>query len=766
MNLLRATSVIALSVGTISAATTLPATQAEAAVVRAISVQGNQRVDDDTIRSYVTVKPGRSYSSYDTDESIRQLYSTGLFADVRIARRGSTLVVEVRENPTINLVLFEGNDQVRDEQLTNIVQSQSLGIYDQDKVDSDIERIREAVRRSGRASSTVTARVDQLENNRVNVVYVINEGGRTKITDVTFVGNNAYGDSRLSEVISHKESNFLSWLRRDDIYDQDRLRADEDSLRRFYFNRGYADFQVISAVGEYNPSSNSYSITITVDEGDRYTFGNVEIDNAISVVDAEALKAHLSIAPGDVYSARKVERSLEAMTEAIASSGYAFAEITPRGDRDLDNRTINITFFVDEGPRSYVERIEIIGNARTKGFVIRREFDISEGDAFNRVLINKAKRRLEALGFFESVKITTRPGSAPDRVVVVVEVGDKPTGEFSVGGGYSTANGPIGEVSLSEKNFLGRGQFLKISGGFGDESTKYQLSFTEPYFLGHRVAAGFDISHENTEVENLYNSKITTGRLRASAPLTENLSLGVNYTLKHEEDTQVSGATVSTALADTLARSPYTTSSVGYALTYSTIDNLKNPREGIYAKFAQDYAGLGGDANFIRTTGRATAYYLASEDADIVLMGAIGAGHVVGLGSQTLRITDHFFQGGETVRGFDTRGFGPRTRSGEALGGTTYGNATAEVQFPMPVLPRSFGFRAALFAEAGVLTGNEAPSNPADPTLDDASIRASVGASIIWSSPFGPLRADFAHAIRKRSFDDTKIFRFGISTKF
>ena len=429
------------SVVAVSVASTGLVTSAEAAVVRSISVSGNQRIDSDTIRSYVTVKPGKSFSSFDTDESLERLYATGLFSDVRITRSGNTLLVQVSENAIINLVLFEGNDKVRDEQLENIVQSKSLGIFSQEKTNSDLDRVREVVKRSGRASANVNVRIDQLENNRVNVVFIINEGGRTKIAKISFVGNNAFGDGRLGEVISHNESNFLSWLKRDDIYDPDRLRADEASLRTFYFNRGYADFRVISAVGDFNEATNSYSIIFTVEEGELYRFGNIEIDNALNAVDAESLKSVLEIQPGDVYSARNVEKSLVGMTEAIAKDGFSFAEVTPRGDRDFDNRTINITFFIDEGPRTYIERIEISGNTRTRDYVIRREFDVSEGDAYNRVLVNDARTRVESLGFFETVRISTRPGSAPDRVIVVVAVQDKPTGEFSIGGGYSSSGG-------------------------------------------------------------------------------------------------------------------------------------------------------------------------------------------------------------------------------------------------------------------------------------------------------------------------------------
>ncbi len=743
------------------------ATQASAAVVRSISVRGNQRIDAETVRSYLTIQPGKSFSTFDTDESLRQLYATGLFSDVRITTSGSTLVVEVQENATINLVQFEGNDKVRDEQLRGIVQSKSLGIFSQENLDSDVERVRESVRRSGRASADVTARVDVLDNNRVNIVFLVNEGGRTKISSIEFIGNNAFGDSRLTEVISHNESNFLSWLKRDDVFDPDRLRADEERLRRFYFNNGYADFRVISAVGDFDQVNNTYSINITVEEGERYTFGTVAIDNALSVVDDGVLQDAIKIREGDIYSARNIERTLVSMTAAISESGYPFAEVTPRGERNFENRTIDITFFVDEGPRTYIERIEVIGNNRTRGYVIRREFDVSEGDAYNRVLVNQAKRRLEGLGFFESVRITTRPGSAPDRVVVVVNVKDKSTGEISFGGGYSTSGGPIGEVSITERNFLGRGQYVKVSGGFGEDTEKYELSFTEPYFLGRRIAAGFDFSHETTEASDdvNYNNEVTLFRLRAAAPITDQLTASVNYTAKYEK-LDIDGVTtvLSAATQDTVNRSPYFTSSLGYGLVYNSLDSTKNPRNGLFGKFNQQFAGVGGDAEYIRTTGRLVGYYLLSEDKDIVLKGAAGAGNVLPFGNDTLRITDHFFQGGQQIRGFDTRGFGPRDSvTNEALGGLNYWNVSAEVQFPIPLLPRSYGVRGALFADAGSLFGNDFSSATIQ---DDSELRASVGASIIWESPFGPLRVDYAQPIAEADYDDTQSLRFGISSKF
>ena len=757
--------VTSLAGGSVILVSGVVASDANAAVVSSISVRGNQRVDAETVRSYLTIEPGKRFSSFDTDESLQALFATGLFSDVNISQSGRILIVTVVENPTVNLVLFEGNERVKDHVLKNVTQLKSLSVFDADKLATDEDRVREVLRRSGRSAATVTSRVDQLENNRVNVVFVINEGGRTKIGNIEFIGNSAFGDRRLMEVISHNESNFLSWLKRDDIFDPDRLRADEERLRQFYYNRGYADFQVISSNAELDEAENEYTVTITVDEGERYSFGTIEVDNALSVVTAEELKAELKIASGDTYSARNVEKSLVAISEYIAEGGYAFAEVTPRGERDFDNRLINITFFVDEGPRVYIERIEIRGNTRTRGYVIRREFDVAEGDAYNKVMINKAKRRLDGLGFFERVAITTRPGSAPDRIVVIVNVVDKATGEFSIGGGYSSANGPIGEISLTEKNFLGRGQFLKVTGGFGTDTEKYALSFTEPYFLGQRIAVGFDLAHETTDASNgiRYDNTVSSGKLRATVGLSDYLYLTGNYTFKREDLTVPSGTTLaslSLATQDSINRSPYITSSLGYSLVYDTRDNAKLPREGVRATLTQDFAGVGGDANYVRTVGSLTGYYLAAEDADIVLVGNVSGGNVSNF-SGTLRVADNFFKGGETIRGFDTNGFGPRDpATGEPLGGENFAVATAEVQFPLPLLPRSFGLRGAVFSDVGTLFGNDFVAD------DGAKLRASVGASVIWDSPFGPLRADFAHVLDKEASDDTQAFRFGVSTRF
>ena len=374
------------------------ASVAQAAVVSAISVHGNTRMDSDTVKSFLTIEPGKPFSNADIDASLKALFATGLFADVSIYQSGSTLVVEVDENATINEVFFEGNKRLKDAQLTGMIQSRARGIFSPDTVASDIDIIEEAYSRVGLGDAVLSSEVVPLANNRVNIVFKVNEGGKTKIRTVTFVGNNAFREARLREVMSTKRSNLLSWLRNDDIYDPDKLAADEEKLRRFYFNNGYADFQILSASAVLDEVTNEYNITITVDEGTKYTFENIAIESTLAGVDSDSLYSLLETKPGKTYSAEKVENSIIALTEAVAAQGFAFVDVVPRGNRNFNSSTIDVTYLIDQGARTYIERIIIVGNDMTRDYVIRREFDISEGDAFNQVFVQKSKKRLEGLG--------------------------------------------------------------------------------------------------------------------------------------------------------------------------------------------------------------------------------------------------------------------------------------------------------------------------------------------------------------------------------
>ncbi|EDQ32226.1 outer membrane protein assembly complex, YaeT protein [Hoeflea phototrophica DFL-43] len=781
-NLLNAVSAIALSAGIVVAGAGVVSfatvTVAEAAVISRVDVRGNSRVDASTVRGNLTITPGAQFNNNDIDESVKRLFSTGLFSDVRISVSGSTLIVEVEENQIINQVVFNGNKKLKDADLKQVVQSRQLGAYNDLSLQADVQAIRDAYSAIGRSDATVTTRLVPVAGGRVNVAFEINEGDRTKIASINFVGNQAFGDGRLADVITTKRSGMLSFLTRKDVYDEDKLRADEELLRRFYYNRGYADFRVISSFAELDETNNEYVVTITVEEGERYVFGDVSIESTVPGIDSDSLKGLIETRSGAVYSAKDVEDTILAISDRVATQGYPFAQITPRGDRDYNNRTISVVYLVDEGTRAYVERIEIRGNTRTRDYVIRREFDLSEGDAFNQVLVRRAKERLEALKFFTSVNISTQPGSQPDRVVLIVDVQDDSTGEFGVGGGFSNSDGFSATVDITERNFLGRGQFIRASVGGGEDSRDYSLSFTEPYFLGYRLAAGFDLFKNTDSSYDGFDIDNQGINLRIGAPITENiyLSTAFRYTQTEYSDvtlTSITSMPERNAVQRAINNGGHDVASLSYTLSYSTLDNRTLPREGVSAYLTQEYAGFGGDSEYIKTTAKANYFHMLSESADMIGQVSVGAGHVTGVGDDNLRVFDHLFVGQKIIRGFDTRGIGPRVFNGTtevgAAGGTTYFNGTVEVSSPMPLISRDMGLRFNVFADAATLYGNDiSAADFGTQTLvgSDMEWRASIGAGVSWASPFGPLRVYYAEPVVKESFDDIKKFGFGASTRF
>lgn len=807
LKFLSAAAAVALTAGPVltgaSVAQLVFVPAARAAVVSNVEVRGNQRVDAATIREYVGIEPGEQFSNADIDDGVKRAFATGLFSDVRVNQTGGTLVIEVDEYAIVNQVLFQGNTKVKDADLSRAVQLQPRGTFSNATLETDAEGIRQAYSSLGRDDATVTSQVVDLGENRVNVVFTIVEGGRTRIATINFVGNNAYGDRRLQEVISTKRSNILSFLLRNDVYDEQRLRADEEALRRFYYNRGYADFQVVSSSAELDETNNEYTVSITIEEGERYNFGDISIESTVEGVDSAPLTGLLETRAGAVYSAEDVEDSIIALTERVSGQGYAFAQVTPRGDRNFENRSISVVYTIDQGPRTYIERIEIRGNTRTRDYVIRREIDVSEGDAFNQVLIQRAKRRLERLDYFTNVNISTAPGSQPDQVVLVVDLVEKATGEFSIGGGYSTGQttrssaGVSVEASVTERNFLGRGQFIRIAAGGGlNGSRDYSLSFTEPYFLGRRIAAGFDIYRQDREYDN-YDSDLTGATVRFGLPITDSLStqLAYNYSQENydfDEDCDRNGdgiadsntpydsdddgdvdadddrntCSVSDAIQEAVDQGTWVKSSISAGLTYNTIDDMQNPRDGIFTTFVTEYAGIGGDAEFLKLTGRGTYYRTLLEEQDVVGLLTLGGGHILDTGSDGLRVFDHFKNSDRIIRGFEFNGIGPYDEdTGDHLGGTTYFHASAEAQFPVPGLPQSFGLRGAVFADAATLHGSDLQTT-ADVRGTDMALRASVGVGLIWASPFGPLRVDYAVPVAKEDEDEVQNFNFGISTRF
>jgi outer membrane protein insertion porin family len=770
---LNAVSAVALSASMVATGTGIvtlaSASVAEAATISRVEVRGATRVSPETVRANITIVPGKSFSNADIDSSVKRLYSTGYFSDVSINVSGGTLVVTVSENQLVNQVVFNGNRKIKDDKLQAVVRTRSLGPYSEATAESDIQAIKDAYAGIGRQDVTVTTQVVPIAEGRVNLAFVINEGDRTKITAINFVGNNAYSNGRLQAVISTKESGIFSFLNRKDVYNADKLRADEELLRQFYYNRGYADFRVVSSDAVLDEATNEYTVTITVEEGERYDFGTVNVESTVEGVNAEELKALVRTSEGTIYKAKDVQDSISAISKRVASQGYPFARVTPRGNRDFGNRTIAVDYLVDQGERAYIERIEIRGNTRTRDYVIRREFDMSEGDAFNQEMITTAKRRLDALGYFSSVNISTQPGSASDRVVVIVDVQDQSTGSFGIGAGYSAGSGGgfLLEASIEEKNFLGRGQYIRLAAGRGQDSRTYNVSFTEPYFLGYRLAAGFDIfKNENDYDDDNYSYEDKGFSLRVTAPITERISTTFRYNLT-QMDYHGDKTDLSSPYDRVIDGSPWTRSSISQTLTYNSLDDATLPHEGILASVTQEYAGLGGTSDFYKLTGKAKWYYTVNDDADIIASLAGGAGHVFNTGGK-MEVFDQFQLGQNDIRGFERNGVGPRSgKYGDAIGGTTYFTASAEATFPLPFVSRDAGFRGAIFADAGTLYGNDV-----DTTADDdikgtgSSLRASVGLGLIWASPFGPLRVDYAFPIAKEDFDRVQNLKFGISSSF
>ena len=826
-----------------------------------IVVEGNRRVDADTIRQYFKAAPGEHLDADKINAGIKALYASGLFQDIHVTTQGDRVIVTVVEAAVIDRLVFEGNHRMKDEQLQQEIQSKARGALSRATVQADTQRILEIYQRNGRFDVKVTPQIIDRPNNRVDLIFVIDEGEKTGVKEIDFVGNKAYSGWRLKEVIKTNVSNWLSFLQTTDVYDPDRIEADRDLIRRFYLKHGYADVQVVAATGEYDPARKGFVITFTIEEGAQYHFGTIDIQSNVRAVDGNSLRSILLTHKGDVYNGEAVEKTVENLTIEMARRGYPFGTVRPRGDRNPETRTIGVAFVVDEGTRAYIERINIRGNTRTRDYVIRRELDINEGDPYNRALVDRAERRIKNLNFFKNVKITNEAGSAPDRVVININVEEQSTGDFSVMGGYSTAQGWMVEVSVSERNLLGTGRFAKASATYGEYVRSVGLSFVEPYFLDERIGAGIDLFAKQTLANSYfsYGTESIGGTLKFGVPIREDFSVQLRYSLYTQSiqlpyylndcnnlspdfattfPTQAalnqSGAFAGTGpyaaqyaagtaagtqtscilygqaslpIRVELANGATLTSAVGYGLVYNTLDNNKNPTSGINLNWGQDFAGLGGDVDYMRSIVDFHSYY--EPVSDLVSVLHLQAGNILGLGTDTVRMLDDFKMGPNLVRGFQPAGIGPRDvtnypygyGTGDEIGGTMYWGASLELQYPLYFMPKDSGFTGAVFVDSGsvwgykgetsnsttgeingtVLTNGTSfactgPVGPYPGTVkgagcqmiytDDTSVRMSAGASLIWNSPFGPLRFDLAYPILKQWYDRTQFFQFGGGTHF
>ncbi|MDB5621792.1 MAG: bamA [Devosia sp.] len=660
----------------------------------------------------------------------------------------------------VGSVLFEGNRRFSDTQLLSMVDLSASGIFTQQRLASDIESIRQAYDGDGFMSVGVTARTEATADNRVRITFVINEGERAGIAAINFTGNNAFSAGNLKGSITTKETGFLSWLLKDDSYDERRIAVDRELVRLYYANRGYPDAQVTS-VGEYDAARNAYFINFTINEGQRYEFANVGIETSIAGLNTNALTGTVRTDEGGRYSITDLQRTIEDMAYEATAQGYSFADVRARMDRDVTNGTFNVTYLVDEGARVYVERVNITGNDKTRDFVIRRELEFAEGDPFNRALLVRGRKEIQDLGFFSAVEVTTQPGSSADKVIINIAVTESSTGEYGATAGYSTTEGILGEVSLTERNFLGRGQYLRAAVGASQSGRTFDFSFTEPRFMGLQVSAGVDAYHRIVDEtdRNFYGFQSTGGQVRLGVPILGDLS-GTVFT-GIERKTVVDEDPDNSALFDN--GEEFYKAFAGYTLTWNGVDDTKNPTEGLYATFTQQY--IGWDHNLIKSEARGRYFVPLLDDSGIVASVKGQAGVINDLGDDGVSPLEAFMPGSQLIRGFEGRGLGPRLASGEYLGATMYAGLSAEVEFPIPVLPESYGVSGAVWADAAWVDGlANAEGNAVDPGSVDEPWRTSVGASLIWDSPFGPLRGDFAHVLNKATSDRTQVFQLTLSS--
>jgi outer membrane protein insertion porin family len=756
-------------------------------IVESILVEGTQRVEPGSVISYMSLRQGTPYDPVTADQSLKTLFETGLFADVRMNWDGTTLTVQVVENPIINQVVFEGDQNIDEEDLVAEVQVAPRMVFTRARVQDDVQRIIELYRRSGRFAATVEPTIIQRPQNRVDLIFEINEGPTTGVASINIVGNEVFSDGELRSQIVTTQSAWYRFLSTDDNYDPDRITFDRELLRRYYITQGYADFRVISAVAELSPDRMDFYITFTVEEGEQYTFGDIRIESNIDDLDPEELISLVEAQTGEIYNAQEVDESIQALTFAAGIQGFVFIDILPRIQRNIEERTIDIFFEIAEAPRVYVERIDIIGNVRTRDEVVRREIRLAEGDAFNRVLVDRSQTRIRALGFFSDVVINEEQGSTPDRTELTVEVTEQPTGELSLGAGFSSLESIIGEFSYTERNLFGRGQFLRTSITYSSFQQNYDIRFTEPYFMGRPLEAGvvaYKVRQDFFDQAG-FNSDITSFGFLFGFPVSEFARISPHYNFSIATIRTQAAAPLAVALSGGTA----TTSAIGYLYTYDTRDNIFRPNQGWLFNFRQDVAGLGGELNWLRTIAD-VRYWRPLEifGWDFVGLASFEAGYISAYSGQQIRINERFFRGGPTFRGFEYSGVGPRdlaTRSRVALGGQLFLHNTFELRLPQ-ITPDEFGISLSLFNDFGTLGYLRGVSRECDPVgefvtnpitgqqvfsggtciQDNLAPRASAGVSINWNSPFGPVSIDIGYPYIQESYDRVQAITFRTTTQF
>jgi outer membrane protein insertion porin family len=752
-----------------------PAAQAPR-IIQHIVVRGSQRVEEGTVLTYTGLREGDTYSPPDIDTALKALTATGLFSDVKTSFDDATgtLTIRVTENPIVNQVVFEGNSKVSDKDLTKEVQIKPRAVFTRAKVQADVQRIIELYRRNGKFAARVDPQIIQRPQNRVDLIFSITDGPTTGVSKINFIGNKVFDSDTLKGQIATEESRWWKFLASNDNYDPDRLQFDRESLRRYYINRGYADFKVLSAVANLTPDRTSFYLNFTVDEGVRYRFGDITVDSKIRELPAAQLRPMVDAKKGDIYSQEAVQKAIDALTNAAGTQGYAFAEVHPRLKRDPKTRTIGMSFEIVQGPRVYIEKINIAGNTRTLDRVIRRQFRLQEGDAFNRVLIDRSRTRIRALGFFKTVDVKNVPGSQPDRTNLTVNLEEQSTASLQVGLGYSSTTSLLGEVSYTDSNWFGRGQNLRVSLQASYITKQALFSFTEPYFLGRELAAGFDIYETQVNFDQAtYQSDTTAAVLRLGFPISEFSSVSLSYTYEIADVKPYAGAP-----QDVLAAAGSTNGSIiGFTYTFADLDDVRKPTSGATFSFSQSWGGLNGNLKFLNT--QATfGGYTPLFDGGIVASLSGKLGYITGYNGSNVPFFQRYFDGGDTFRGFSLAGIGPRDIAAPnntgALGGTVRAIGSYQMRFPS-LLPESYGVGLSLFSDFGTMGRLDTPkglctgqqySGVGSCVKDNLAFRGSAGISVQWKSPFGPVQIDLGLPYAKTYYDRPQIIHFSTATGY
>jgi outer membrane protein insertion porin family len=737
--------------------------------IASIKVEGNQRLEAGTIRSYMLVQPGDTFDPDKLDRSLKTLYATGLFSDVNLRRDGDVLVVRVTENPIVNRIAFEGNHKLTDDNLRPELQLRPRAVFTPAIAQSDRQRILDLYARRGYFAARVQPKIIEAGQNRVDVVFEIDEGSSTLTSRIIFVGNHAFSTSRLANVIDSREQVWWRFLSTSDNYDPDRVNYDKELLRRFYLQKGYADIEIVSANAELAPDRSAFFLTFTINEGERYKIASVDLNVTLRNFNKEQLAPLVELEPGDWYDGDAVDRSVTAISTYVQNHGDAFVLVKPQVKRDREKHTIDLLFDVAEGPHVFVERIDIVGNQRTEDQVIRREFRLAEGDPLNAELVRRSRQRLQDLDFFNSVEVQSSPGSTPDRAILTTTVQEKSTGELSFGGGFSTDTGPLLSAGLRERNLIGTGIDAGINGILATKETQINLSVTDPYFLGRNIVAGFDVFR--TELNNLdvadYYERRGGITLRAGYQFNEHLRQLWSYSLvsRYVYDVQ---STASIYVQQEAGTS--TLSQISQALTLDYRDSTLVPHSGFVVRLGTDYAGLGGSTNYVRAKVDST-YYIPldtfSGTTDWGIAVSAGAGYLFQLSGQSFLI-DNFFLGGDNLRGFQTAGVGPHSViGGDSLGGRFIWTQSTELRFPLP-LPADLGLTGRAFVDVGALSQQPTLvlSGVSYQIYDNPYPRVGVGVGVSWKTPFGLINIDVGFPVVKKNYDQTELIRFGFGTRF